>query len=272
MRFAVLPLLIAIIVITSYSPISASAVPPSNDDFETAARITDLPFSDSVDTTDADDGGCFFGEDGFCQDQYNNTVWYTFAPLSQEQNVEISTEGSDYDTVLCYGTRLVQAGSISTSIVCVDNPGGQENIFVKLKQEPTMIYLLIGAVGGSEGGNAVISVNPIDIELKVNPTAKLDESTGQVTISGTVACNPELNGMNVFVGLVQTQKNFEIREGSSLSLSSCDSETPWSITLAPPLEGEYRLGRAEVEVAALEASLGSAGDEVIRNIAITPKK
>lgn len=69
-------------------------LPPANDDFDAAAAITGLPFTDSRDTRAAtmaaDDPDCFGRE---------ATVWYTFTP-AQDARIEVSTQGSNFGASL----------------------------------------------------------------------------------------------------------------------------------------------------------------------------
>jgi PKD repeat protein len=87
---------IAIILIVAGS-YPAFAAPPTNDDIGAATEIGGLPFTDSLDTTEATPGvedpwlGCY-------GDTLQATVWYKFTP-TESISLDASTEGSDYTTV-----------------------------------------------------------------------------------------------------------------------------------------------------------------------------
>jgi hypothetical protein len=93
--------------------------PPPNDDCATPAVISSLPFNDSIDTTLATTAGsdplqsCTFG--GAAQN--SNSVWYQYTPASNTV-IDISTCGSDYDTVLSVYTG--SCGSL-TEVGCNDD-------------------------------------------------------------------------------------------------------------------------------------------------------
>jgi hypothetical protein len=95
--------------------------PPANDLCQNATAISDLSFTDAVDTRLAavEDGdpphSCTLRTD-------SNSVWYTFTPESSGV-VVIDTIGSDYDTVLSVYAGTCDRGS---EVACNDNIGQQE--------------------------------------------------------------------------------------------------------------------------------------------------
>jgi hypothetical protein len=56
-----------------------AVVPPPNDDFASATRVTALPFNDSVDTTAATVEG---GEPSLCTTSSDKTAWYVYTPTA----------------------------------------------------------------------------------------------------------------------------------------------------------------------------------------------
>ncbi|MEV4623245.1 hypothetical protein AB0J74_31620 [Asanoa sp. NPDC049573] len=82
--------MIALVVVGSTAAIAA----PTNDEFTAAVAVDTLPFSTTLDTTDAtwsptDPTNC----------SSNGSVWYSYAPSSTTR-IQADTFGSGYDTVL----------------------------------------------------------------------------------------------------------------------------------------------------------------------------
>lgn len=74
---------------------AALAAPPSNDDFTSAEPITQVPFDDTTDVTDATSEA---GEETSCG-YGGHSVWYSYS-AAENQKIVADTFGSDYDTTL----------------------------------------------------------------------------------------------------------------------------------------------------------------------------
>jgi hypothetical protein len=72
---------------------AALAAPPGNDGFSDATAISALPFSDTVDLTEATFEA---GEPPGCYYSPNKSVWYSFTP-ADDMIVEVTTPNSSYD-------------------------------------------------------------------------------------------------------------------------------------------------------------------------------
>lgn len=77
-------------------PASTAVAQPANDDLAGATEVTSVPFTDSVDATEASLQG---GEPDFTCAPVHSSVWYAVT-LPRTTTVEVDTTGSDYDTVL----------------------------------------------------------------------------------------------------------------------------------------------------------------------------
>ena len=99
-RHGLLTLLTAGALILAGGVASADAAVPSNDTFAGVTTVSSLPFTDTVETTqattDADDvsAGTACGITG---GSFTNSVWYAFTPTT-DQTVQLSTSG--------YGTAI----------------------------------------------------------------------------------------------------------------------------------------------------------------------
>lgn len=131
----------------------ALAAPPSNDDVNAATVIGSLPFTDTIDTTEAttapDDLACF---------QSGATVWYQFTP-GQDTRINADTTGSSYSASIAVAVGAPGALSLLTC-------GGSSLVFQA--QASTAYYFMVAAAaggypppGGATGGTLVFSVTEI---------------------------------------------------------------------------------------------------------------
>ena len=136
---AILVLMSVLLGVTFYSAIAA---PPPNDEIENAVEILALPFSDTLDVSEASYnpsdpwGNCnYYGYQDY-------TVWYSLTP-TEDQKIEATTSGSNYDTTLnvyygtpgnlipvtcsAYGSLVAFNASAGTTyyfMIAAMNPGG----------------------------------------------------------------------------------------------------------------------------------------------------
>lgn len=96
-------LVLCTVVLTVVSLAVPAIAQPDNDELAAATEVVGLPFSDSVDTTEATtEVGEPVEGDEFCPPR-GSTVWYGLT-VDQAQTVAIDTAGSDYDTTLAVYT------------------------------------------------------------------------------------------------------------------------------------------------------------------------
>jgi hypothetical protein len=118
-----------------------------------------FPFDDAVDTLDATAHvsdpapSCGSGPDG-------STVWYRYtAPISGM--LEISTTGSDYDTVVSAWDEAEGCLSLITSIACNDDGTMPPQSDLALSVNAGSTYLFqVGARGSGAGGQLSVSAIP----------------------------------------------------------------------------------------------------------------
>jgi hypothetical protein len=131
-------------------PVCAAFDRVGSDDFDDANVISELPFSDSVDTF----GATTASDDPDCVGQ-GPTVWYAFTP-EEDLNVDANTFGSDYDTTLSVYTG--SRGNL-TQIACNDDTDGlQSRVQFAAVAEETYFFM-IGAFGSGPGGQLVFSID-----------------------------------------------------------------------------------------------------------------
>lgn len=219
----------------------AFAAPPDNDDFDAATPISALPFTDTVDTTEAttadDDPDCFGN---------GHSVWYEFTP-SADLTVAATTSGSDYDTTLSAytGTR----GSLD-QVDCNDDSGGLQSRILFEASAGTTYWLMAASFADSPGGQLVITVEeagpPVTLGLSIRSTGTVNRS-GVATIRGTVTCSQPVQ-VDIVGSLRQAQRR-SVSLGYSSTSVSCDDTESWSLRV-PGETGPFSPGTARARVTA----------------------
>jgi len=155
----------------------ALAAAPSNDDFDNATVISALPFTDSLDTTEAteavDDPDCI---------GIGPTVWYRWTP-SVSEHVAANTFGSDYDTTLSVYTG--SRGSLNQIACDDDTVTGLQSQIDFAATAGTTYYLMVGSFASGPGGmlHFAIDVATDEADLEVSKGDMPDPVAGggQVT-------------------------------------------------------------------------------------------
>ena len=160
-------------------PSPALAAAPQNDDVASATMVSALPFSDTVDSSEATvapgDLDCSGLED-------THTVWYAISPTT--------------DMVLGLRTQPQFPGEVSTS-VATGPPGSL--VFVQCSFASTQTlsvaagttyYIQLASAGSDPGGVinfSMAAVDPISVSLSLHKTA--DINGGVPVVSGTIQCS-----------------------------------------------------------------------------------
>ena len=130
--------------------------PPPNDDFDDATIISELPFSDLLDTrgavTASDDPSPTCGAP--IPPTQSNTVWYSFAPV-RDGAVRLREDLNRYETVAAIwtGTR----GAL-TEVACAHHPGWIDPFLVLPVQAGTTYFIEFAQYGSPGGGRLGIGV------------------------------------------------------------------------------------------------------------------
>ncbi|HZO67293.1 MAG TPA: PKD domain-containing protein [Kribbellaceae bacterium] len=168
------------------SPSAAFAAPPSNDDFANATVILSLPFSDTVDTTEAttEPGEPFV----FCGMQ--QTVWYSVTPTAKAA-IQVQVTGSDLTDPLVAIWRADGPGLAGLSPLGECKGSGVPFDF--LAEAGTTYYIQIGNGFFSSGGILSVDVQEIpppanDTFASATPISALPFSD---TVVGTIAAGVE---------------------------------------------------------------------------------
>jgi len=139
------------IAIAGVSP--ALAAPPSNDDFGFATVIGSLPFSDSVDNTEAT---LEPGEPESCSSM-PQSVWYSFTPVS-DTVVRVDMDGSSFGDTAFVAYQDGGSGFGGLSFLDCSNFGG----FLTLSlQAGTTYYIQAGNIFNGSGGDLHLNLQEV---------------------------------------------------------------------------------------------------------------
>ena len=186
--------------------------PPPNDDFDDATLIESLPFTDSVDVTDATRAA----DDPPCIAEDEHTVWYSFtAPQDWEDQtvVRAGTAGSDYDTTL--SAYMGSRGAL-TEIACSDHLRDRNlpaTVDVRLSAGET-VYFMAATFDGLLGGTLELSV-----DLAPQPPSN-DDFTGATVV-------PTLPFTDTVDGSTATRDEDDPRSACSFPSDPDFSATVW---------------------------------------------
>lgn len=218
-----------------------------NDDFDGAVVITQVPFTDSTNTSDA----LTAVDDPYCAGQ-GPTVWYAFTAPADGQ-YEANTFGSDYDTTL--GAYAGTRGSL-TELACNDDASGYlSQVVIQLAAGET-VYFMVGAFSSGPGGNLVFNLNhwtppppppPLTAEITLATVGTVDPVTGIAVVRGTSTCS--LGSFVDLFGILRQRIGRIIIEASFWTFGVCDGTSSWEAQVSAP-NALLTAGPAEVTVQA----------------------
>lgn len=229
----------------------AWAAAPANDTFAGATVIGSLPFTETLDTTEATTDADDAEASADCQSPAGTpptteaSVWYSLT-LASDEGVQVDTFGSDYEA----GVIVVTGSPGSFSFVAC---GFGEGVSFAAAAGTTYHLLAFDSTpGGGNGGTLNISValSPT-VQVTVDPVGHVDLRTGVATVSGTFTCS---NGEDVVIeGRLRQNvgRVFAIQgEFSEVHTGMCDgSAHAWSAEVIPE-SGRFAAGKAIARVVA----------------------
>jgi hypothetical protein len=228
---------------------SAWAQAPPNDTFEQATVISSLPFSQTLDTSEATTDPTDAEAASRCGLQVPlAAVWYEYTP-SADQSLLVSTSGSSYITGVGVYTGSPGALSpVSCSVGVGSFPATAGQTY----------HIGVSDVGGGSGGTLNLSVSTPGFELSVDRFGQFDPKTGVATVTGTLS-TPTLtclSGFFIVSGTLSQRKGDRTttaNTGESPIEVPCNGGLPsqqWSITFTP-LDGKFKGGPADVSADAV---------------------
>jgi hypothetical protein len=221
-----------------YSGSTAWAAVPTNDTIAGATPISALPFTATLDTTqattDADDASL----NANCGAPATEaSVWYSYtAPADGAVIIDVSQSSYSAGVIVASGTP----GSLS-----LDTCGPRAVIESVTAGQTVYIMAFDDTPGSGNGGTLQISVDnappPPDLSFTVDPVGSFNAHTGVATISGSVTCT---GGDFVFLETDVRQKVGRVAiTGSGTTELPCDGTYRWSIDVLGD-NGRFAGGKA----------------------------
>jgi hypothetical protein len=206
----------------------ALAAAPANDAIKRAVLANSLPFVRVLDTTDATTAF----RDPQCAGQ-GPTVWFEYRS-NADRWIEANTFGSEFDSTLSVYTRA--QGNTLVQLACNDDADGLQSQ-VRFHAQPGVTYLfMVGSFASGSGGPLRFLVdaapNQADLALDLRVTSAVLNSTGAVTLQGTVTCSRPQSGY-VSGQIVQKRGNGEVGAFFGAEVL-CDGTGRWTTTSSRP--------------------------------------
>jgi hypothetical protein len=252
-RAAFLTSIVALLSLSLAAPVLAAA--PSNDAYADRELIGSLPFSASVDTTeatsDADDAEA---NAGCGAPAIEASVWYEITAAA-DGGLVVDVSGSTYAAGV-----IVATGSPGSLAIVACGPFGVA--FGTAAGETYAILAFDFEAGATNGGTLNITVDelppPPVVDVTVDPVGQFNPRTGSATITGAVTCTGAAEFAYLEVQLRQTVGRFTIT-GFGFSEFPCDGTTqPWSVEVFAD-NGLFKGGRAVSITFAIACGISDCG-------------
>jgi hypothetical protein len=205
----------------------AYAVAPSNDEIGNAVVVSGVPYTNTVDTSEATvgagDSGCGLA-----------TVWYTFTPGTDGSYLFDTSGSSDYGATLAVLDG--SPGNFNLLACTYGVPG-----VVLALSAGTTYYIEAGTCCGpgeigqvGPGGDLVfnVSVAPpaFNVQLTLDGRARIGSAPGTAIVSGTVTCNNE--GYVAIYGSLRQKQGLNVARGDFYIETAClSTPTTWTATV-----------------------------------------
>jgi hypothetical protein len=246
---------------------TAYAAVPSNDTFGSATAISSLPFSDTLDTTEATTDDDDHAAGSACGAPSGppevHSVWYDYT-ASSDGTIRIDTSGSDYQVGVAV---LTGSPSGFSSVACFL---GSSSVQVVAGQT---YHILVVDFGAGTGGTLRLSVSELTLpeaHVTIDRFGSFDQRTGVATVTGTLTCTGN-GGGGVYTSLVQPVGRIATISGYGFADgAACDgSPHPWSTQIEPYSGGKFAGGHATASVSAFVCNeSGCASDDAQQQVTL----
>ncbi|HET9140300.1 DUF6299 family protein [Actinophytocola sp.] len=218
----------------------AMAAPPSNDVITGATAITAIPFSETVNTTEATTDAEDAAINTNCgAPATNGSVWYTI-------------EGRD---VPAYLVDVAQSDFTAGVIVATGTPGnlslvtcGPQAVAFQPVVGETYYLMAFSDNPDVVGGQLTIEVTeaelPPTVSMTVNDVGRVNPRTGTATVSGTYECIGTAE-FTVVQGQLQQEQRGGVQVSGSFDVPdlACGGKFKWSAEVTPE-SGKFKPGLA----------------------------
>jgi hypothetical protein len=244
------------------APVLAAA--PTNDTYATRHVIDALPFSDSLDTSEATTDS-LDGEANTCGAPFTDaSVWYQLVPDANTPII-IDSQGSDYAVGI-----IVLTGSPGSFTL---EACGPTSVIVGAHAGVPLTILVFDYDGEGNGGNLALTASlvppPPVVDLTVNASGSFNSRTGLATIRGMVTCSSGIDGGKNVISLQVTQTVGRFKfNGEGWTEFACDGTAhAWSAEVGAA-NGKFGGGKATVFASAFACSFDCRGDTVERTVTL----
>jgi hypothetical protein len=245
-RCAAMAALVLGAVLTTAVPAWAAA--PGNDSYSGRTVIGSLPFSQTLDTseatTEAEDAAVNAGCGYPATDA---SVWYEVtAPATGTLVINLSNSSYSAGAVVATGSP----GNWTVNGGCISGYGTPT---VTAGQTYTILVFDDQWDGGSNGGMLTINLDwgppPPTIDIAVDPSGSVDARSGEATVSGTATCT-DTEWASVFVDLRQPVGRLVTITGSGYTGLVCDGTSHTWTAEVYPNSGKFAGGKATLNASA----------------------
>jgi hypothetical protein len=219
----------------------AHAAPPANDTIEGAIAIGSLPFTTTLDTTQATTDAVDADLNQLCGAPATDaSVWFSYTP-AEDGAVVMSVEESSYTAGIL--VAIGAPGSLEL-IAC-----GPSAVGVPVTTGTTYYFMAIDdqADGTGNGGtlvvNAQIAPPPPEITLTVNRFGTFDD-TGAASVYGTISCTGEVEFSFLSVELTQPVGRGAVFGFADIEITCDGTVRPWTAVVDPIIGTRFAGGRA----------------------------
>jgi hypothetical protein len=262
-RLAVLTSVVAMMSLGLAGP--ALAATPGNDTYATRQSITSLPFTDSLDTSQATTDALDAEANAECLAPATDaSVWYELVP-DADGYLSLDANASDYAVGL-----IVLSGTPGSFTLVACGAGG---VGIPVSTGVALTVLVFDYDGVGNGGNLELTIDtappPPLLDLTVSATGSVNARTGIATVRGTITCTggEELGKNFMFVQLTQSIGRFQFA-GEGWADFACDGTThAWSTEVASG-NGKFGGGKARVHASAVACTFACAEAQVDRTVTL----
>ncbi|HEX5039797.1 MAG TPA: DUF6299 family protein [Candidatus Limnocylindria bacterium] len=222
----------------------ALAAAPTNDTYAGRTILAGLPFSETLDTTEATTDADDVAWNTNCGAPATEaSVWYELTAAT-DGGVIVDVTASDYSAGIA-----VVTGSPGSFVTEACGPG-----IVGFFAGAGTTYQIVAfddTPGGTNGGMLSISIEeappPPEVEMTVDRVGHFDSRSGSATITGTITCSGETEFTSIDVQLRQRVGRLIINGFGSTDFA-CDGTThDWSVEVIGD-NGVFKGGKAATVV------------------------
>ena len=244
MRRMAIPSSMALLFSLAFAP-PVFAAAPTNDTFDGRTTIPSLPYTATLDTTEATTDAADVELNEQCAAPATDaSVWYAFtAPVDMAVLVDVSASSYTAGVLVATG----EPGAFGPIEAC--GPGG---VSFSAGSGTTYVVLVIADQGDGGGNGGVLELRvseappPPAVDVTVDSIGHFDSRTGSATLTGTLTCD---DGAFAFleISLSQSVGRFTVTGFGGAEMACDGTAQSWTAEVIGST-GKFKGGRAEAVV------------------------